>query len=332
MTRLEVTKSRAATAAFFLFAAALALGLALGATRAEASLPTSADAATLNLAVPDADTLALEASATILRSAVAADVDDVALEHSPDSAPHLGFADDLCLLDPDHAQAGFAIFGRETCRCERTYARNNPLTYVDPDGRATHPVTGGSGIPDGTVRRNSANPRVGYFGFVRNGGTKFHHGVDLTARIGTQLVAPISGVVSVSSGPVGGLSVAVQREDGVRISMFHLSGSSVESGSRILEGMPIAASGNSGNANGLTATGEDHVHLGVAVKGAEADPVQYFDQNRSMIQPMVANGVGMGAAATPLGLGGASLVPAPASSGCGRDEPCRVVATLAPAM
>ncbi|KAA0251921.1 MAG: hypothetical protein EDX89_20515, partial [Acidobacteria bacterium] len=46
-----------------------------------------------------------------------------------------GFAEELCLLEPDHGQAGFAIFGRETCRCERTYARNNPLKYVDPDGK-----------------------------------------------------------------------------------------------------------------------------------------------------------------------------------------------------
>jgi RHS repeat-associated protein len=95
-----------------------------------------------------------------------------------------------------------------------TYARNNPLKYVDPDGRATHPVTGGSGIPHETVRTNRANPRVGFFGFVRNGGTKFHHGVDLTASIGTRLVAPISGTVTVTRGPVGGLSVAVEGADG----------------------------------------------------------------------------------------------------------------------
>ena len=133
MNRPQATTSRAARAAFFLFAAALVLGLAFDATRAEASLPRSADAAALDAAATPPPT-----SRAVTRELV---IDD-ALERAPDHAPRLGFAEDLCLLELDHARAGFAIFGRETRRCERTYARNNPLKYVDPDGRSATVVGG----------------------------------------------------------------------------------------------------------------------------------------------------------------------------------------------
>ncbi len=115
------------TAVFLLFAAALTLGLALDATRAEASLPRSADAVALNAASlePEASTAIRLGDADVSARGVVA----------PDDALRLGFAEELCLLEPDHARAGFVLFERKTRRCERTYARNNPLKYVDPDGR-----------------------------------------------------------------------------------------------------------------------------------------------------------------------------------------------------
>ncbi|MDL1951207.1 hypothetical protein FBQ97_15520 [Acidobacteria bacterium ACD] len=102
---------RAALAAFFLFAAALALG----ATRAEASLPRSADA------VSEASTpLPLE----------------LPKPAPPSFDPRLGFASSLVLLAPEAEVPRFRLFeGAGERRCERTYARNNPLKYVDPDGR-----------------------------------------------------------------------------------------------------------------------------------------------------------------------------------------------------
>lgn len=118
---------------FLLFAAALVIGLAFGATSAEASLPRVADAV-----APDAAATHSPASRAVTRELV---VDD-ALEHGPDPALRLGFAEELCLLEPDQAQAGFVLFERETRRCERTYARNNPLKYVDPDGREIRLASG----------------------------------------------------------------------------------------------------------------------------------------------------------------------------------------------
>lgn len=47
-----------------------------------------------------------------------------------------GFVQSVWLLDVESAPGCFGLFGLETRRCEITYARNNPLKYVDPDGRA----------------------------------------------------------------------------------------------------------------------------------------------------------------------------------------------------
>jgi len=55
--------------------------------------------------------------------------------NSASISPRFGFAEALGLLDPEGGPGGFVVFARETSRCELTYARNNPLKYVDPDGR-----------------------------------------------------------------------------------------------------------------------------------------------------------------------------------------------------
>jgi hypothetical protein len=92
--------------AFLLFAALL------GVSRADASLTKAAD-------VVDLSRPALQLPAVA------------------SSEPSVfGFAGGLSLLDPENAQGRFALFAAETSRFERTYTRNNPLKYVDPDGRA----------------------------------------------------------------------------------------------------------------------------------------------------------------------------------------------------
>ena len=97
----------AALAAFLLFAALL------GVTRADASLPKSADV--VGFSRPALQLPAVASS----------------------EPPRFGFAEDLALLAPESTPGRFGLFGPETCRFERTYARNNPLRYVDPDGNAS---------------------------------------------------------------------------------------------------------------------------------------------------------------------------------------------------
>jgi hypothetical protein len=64
------------------------------------------------------------------------------LEHqlAPPSEPivpsRFGLGEDVSVFDASRAQLELGLCGLETCRCEITYARNNPLKYVDPDGQA----------------------------------------------------------------------------------------------------------------------------------------------------------------------------------------------------
>ena len=104
---------RAAWAVFLLFAAVL-----LVVAPAEASLPRSAG-------VTQVDAVAL---ASLERPALG--LASPALEPS-------GFSlgEDLGVLDTAGAPGSLGLCGLETRRCALAYARNNPLRFVDPDGR-----------------------------------------------------------------------------------------------------------------------------------------------------------------------------------------------------
>jgi spore maturation protein SpmA len=94
-------------------AASLLFAALLGVTRADASLTKAADVADLSRPA-----LQLPAVASYEPS-------------------RFGFAEDLALLAPESTPGRLGLFGLETRRFERTYARNNPIKYLDPDGKLT---------------------------------------------------------------------------------------------------------------------------------------------------------------------------------------------------
>lgn len=122
MTSLRVATRRAVPAAFLLFAAVL---FVVG--PAEASLTTT-DPRTI--VAPSRELPSTSRELASLELLPPAPVDPA------ESSPRFSFAEDLGLLDPEAGPGGFVVFAREPNRCELTYARNNPLKYVDPDGRA----------------------------------------------------------------------------------------------------------------------------------------------------------------------------------------------------
>jgi murein DD-endopeptidase MepM/ murein hydrolase activator NlpD len=98
-----------------------------------------------------------------------------------------------------------------------------------------------------------------------------HRGIDIAASVGTTVVAADAGVVSFA-GPVGGqLFVSVDHGSGVVSSYSYLSLVQVRKGDLVPRGATLGRSG-SGHA-GVTPT---HLHFGVRVNGAYADPMAFL--------------------------------------------------------
>ena len=91
------------------------------------------------------------------------------------------------------------------------------------------------------------------WGFARSGGRR-HKGVDMMAKSGVPIVAPIAGVVAHRSNRVGGRSFHLTADDGTYFYGTHLSGYG-KSG-RVEAGEVIGYVGDDGNAAGLP-----HLHL-----------------------------------------------------------------------
>jgi murein DD-endopeptidase MepM/ murein hydrolase activator NlpD len=103
------------------------------------------------------------------------------------------------------------------------------------------------------------------------GREQFHAGLDISADIGTIVVAPARGrVVMVGmSGPLG-RAVELDHGYGLRTFYGHLSAAFVKQGQTVERGVPIAAVGSTGRSTG------PHLHYAVEVNGRTVDPTNYI--------------------------------------------------------
>lgn len=181
----------------------------------------------------------------------------------------------FCAVDP--------LAGKYPSSSPFVYTLNNPMKYVDADGREVSPV------PDPTYRgwystqTNSGRikkwaPGKSKFGKTRSGGTKFHGGVDLYSPVGTNVVAPATGTVSASKNTdpwgTGGQQIYITYtgKDGKKytVQLMHLNSRSVKSGDKVKEGQLIGKSGQTGNAKGQLPE-EAHVHMQIV--DSEGNPI-----------------------------------------------------------
>jgi len=112
-------------AAFLLFAAGLCLvrpAEASRTTNARLSLASSSSLELASLGLPMLEPIEPADSASI--------------------SSRFGFAEDLGLLDSERRPGGFVVFAAEAAQCALTYARNNPVTFTDPDGRMANLIFG----------------------------------------------------------------------------------------------------------------------------------------------------------------------------------------------
>jgi murein DD-endopeptidase MepM/ murein hydrolase activator NlpD len=104
-----------------------------------------------------------------------------------------------------------------------------------------------------------------------NGRRVFHHGLDISNRIGTPILATADGtVVHADWQSEYGRLVAIDHGYGTVTKYAHLSAIAVEPGQKVRRGQKIGALGSSGRSTG------EHLHYEVEINGVPVDPRQYL--------------------------------------------------------
>ena len=102
------------------------------------------------------------------------------------------------------------------------------------------------------------------------GQAKFHGGIDLAARYGTQVPAAAAGTV-VSAGEQGayGLTVVVRHQNGFESRYAHLASLDVKAGDSVTQGQQVGRVGSTGRSTG------PHLHFEVTQAGRRVDPERF---------------------------------------------------------
>lgn len=100
---------------------------------------------------------------------------------------------------------------------------------------------------------------------------RFHNGVDLANRIGTPVVAAMSGTVAmVGINPTYGRYIILRHADGFQTLYAHLSRVLVSRGRRISQNQVIGKMGTTGYSTG------SHLHFSIFKNGKPVDPLKYL--------------------------------------------------------
>lgn len=141
------------------------------------------------------------------------------------------------------------------------FCANNPLRYVDPDGRAS-----GDPVREPDIRMNRASNLMGEGIRSYNGKYTNHQGFDYYAPIGTDVLSVLDGVVYavIEDNGAYGRTLTIEHTDSQNNTVYsfyaHLDKVNVKVGESVTEGQVVAKSGISGNSSDLK--GQDqHLHF-----------------------------------------------------------------------
>jgi murein DD-endopeptidase MepM/ murein hydrolase activator NlpD len=142
-------------------------------------------------------------------------------------------------------------------------------TARSPEKTTQAPVAFGAPVRD--YRPGRITSRYGIRRHSRYGTKEFHHGIDITARMGEDVLASAPGTV-IFAGRQSGYGKVIIIDHGSRFCTVsaHLSSIQVKEGDAVSRGDVIGKVGRSGNATGV------HVHFEIRIAGKSTDPLKYI--------------------------------------------------------
>jgi murein DD-endopeptidase MepM/ murein hydrolase activator NlpD len=115
-------------------------------------------------------------------------------------------------------------------------------------------------------------------GFSEKRGNRIHGGIDIPAKVGTQIQSIADGKV-IAAGALDsrcGDGISISHADGFISSYCHLSRVSVSVGDSVEQGNVIGLTGGAVGASGSGNSKGPHLHLTLKKDGQRVDPMQYF--------------------------------------------------------
>jgi murein DD-endopeptidase MepM/ murein hydrolase activator NlpD len=129
----------------------------------------------------------------------------------------------------------------------------------------------------GTFARPARGPVTSPFGKVRTystGAERHHLGVDIANTVGTPIVAPAAGVVTLAEElHVYGNAVVLSHGHGISSSYNHLHEIDVRVGDRVAPGQTLGKMGSTGQSTG------SHLHWGMVANGIAVNPLQWLEED-----------------------------------------------------
>jgi len=125
----------------------------------------------------------------------------------------------------------------------------------------------------------AGNPKmISFWSDPRDGGTRDHEGVDISAKFRTPAVAGADGsVYRVMENRLGGKVVFMRpRDRKYTLYYAHLDSQIVRTGDEVKAGQVLGLVGTTGNAKGTV----PHLHFGIYTVGGAVDPLPFIDPRR----------------------------------------------------
>lgn len=144
-------------------------------------------------------------------------------------------------------------------------SRSRSLAFGRSPSRGFSGLSGSSAVLKAPMRTFEISSRYGWRG------RRFHNGIDLTAPIGTPIVAAEAGlVVKATREPQYGNIVEIQHGNGLKTRYAHMNALAVRSGQRVRVGQRLGGVGITGNATG------PHLHFEVLSADVSHNPERFL--------------------------------------------------------